>query len=56
MKEQVLKIMTEAGVPLKAGEVAERGGIDKKDVEKAFKELQKEGLIVSPIRCKWQPK
>ena len=30
-------------------------GIDRKEVDKAFAELKKEGAIVSPVRCKWQP-
>ena len=54
-KEQVLKAMREAGEPLNAGKVAELTGLDRKEVDKAFAELKKEGAIVSPVRCKWQP-
>lgn len=54
-KEQVLQAMREAGEPLNAGKVAEITGIDRKEVDKAFTELKKEGSIVSPVRCKWQP-
>ncbi len=54
-KEQVLKAMREAGEPLNAGKVAELTGLDRKVVDKAFAELKKEGAIVSPVRCKWQP-
>ena len=25
------------------------------EVDKAFAELKKEGVIVSPVRCKWEP-
>ncbi len=52
---QVLEAMKKAGKPLKAGELAELTGLDKKDVEKAMDALKKEGKIVSPIRCQWQP-
>ncbi|MBQ9545671.1 MAG: transcriptional regulator [Bacteroidales bacterium] len=54
-KEQVLKAMREAGEPLNAGKVAELTGLDRKEVDKAFAELKKEGAIVSPVRCKWEP-
>ena len=54
-KEIVLRTMAEAGKPVSAGEVATASGIDRKEVDKAFAELKKEGAIVSPIRCKWEP-
>ncbi len=47
--------MTEAGKPVSAGEVATTSGIDRKKVDKAFAELKKDGAIVSPVRCKWEP-
>ena len=55
MKEQVLQAMREFGVPVGAGKIAEITGIDRKEVDKAFAELKKEGAIVSPVRCKWAP-
>ncbi|MBQ7057301.1 MAG: transcriptional regulator [Bacteroidaceae bacterium] len=55
MKEQVLQAMREAGKPVSAGDVTKVLGADRKAVDKAFAELKKEGAIVSPIRCKWQP-
>ena len=54
-KEQVLNAMREAGVPVNAGKIAEMTGLDRKVVDKAFADLKKEGAIVSPVRCKWQP-
>lgn len=54
-KELVLKVMKEAGEPLNAGKIAELSGLDRKIVDKAMKDLKKEELIVSPIRCKWEP-
>ncbi|MBQ1836768.1 MAG: transcriptional regulator [Paludibacteraceae bacterium] len=55
MKEQVLQAMREAGKPISAGDVAKILNADRKEVDKAFAELKKEGAIVSPVRCKWQP-
>ena len=48
--------MTEAGKPLKAGEIAELSGLDKKEVDKVMNVLKTEELIVSPKRCFWEPK
>ncbi len=55
-KELILKAMTEAGKPLKAGEIAELSGLDKKEVDKVMKVLKTEELIVSPKKCFWEPK
>ena len=54
-KEKILEAMKKAGEPLNAGKVAEMTGLDRKVVDKAFADLKKEGAIVSPVRCKWQP-
>ena len=54
--EKVLETLKAAGKPLKAGEIAEASGLDKKEVDKAMKELKTEGKIVSPVRCFWEPK
>ena len=54
-KELILEAMRKAGVPLNAGKVAELTGLDRKVVDKAFAELKKDGSIVSPVRCKWEP-
>ncbi|RLC51462.1 MAG: MarR family transcriptional regulator [Candidatus Cloacimonadota bacterium] len=55
-KEVVLDAMKKAAKPLKAGEIAELAGLDKKEVDKVMKVLKKEELIVSPKRCYWEPK
>ena len=55
MKEKVLQAMREFGAPVNAGKITEITGIDRKEVDKAFAELKKEGAIVSPVRCKWKP-
>jgi DNA-binding MarR family transcriptional regulator len=56
IKKVVLSTMKSAGKPLKGGEIIELSGLDKKDVDKAMKELKKDELIVSPKRCYWEAK
>ena len=53
--ELVLQTMREAGTPLAAGKIAELSGLDRKVVDKAMAAMKKDGSIVSPIRCKWEP-
>jgi biotin operon repressor len=55
MKDKVLAVMKEAGEPLNAGKIAELSGLDRKEVDKAMKQLKDAGAIVSPVRCKWEP-
>lgn len=54
-KERVLSTMIQAGRPLKAGEISELSGLDKKEVDKAMNMLKAEGKIVTPKRCFWEP-
>lgn len=54
-KEQILKAMRDAGEPLNAGKITELTGLDRKVVDKAMDKMKKDGSIVSPVRCKWQP-
>ena len=54
-KEIILDAMRKAGEPLNAGKVAELTGLDRKVVDKAFTAMKKDGSIVSPVRCKWEP-
>ncbi|MBR4198541.1 MAG: transcriptional regulator [Bacteroidales bacterium] len=56
MKDKILKLMAETGRPMSAGEVEKALGADRKEIDKAFKQLKDEGAIVSPVRCKWEPK
>lgn len=51
--EKVLETIKNIGEPVNAGKVAEISGIDRKEVDKAFKKLKEEGRIVSPKRCYW---
>ena len=54
-KTIILEAMKKAGEPLNAGKVAELTGLERKVVDKAFDEMKKDGSIVSPVRCKWEP-
>ncbi|GAB4314179.1 MAG: hypothetical protein Kow00127_05360 [Bacteroidales bacterium] len=51
MEDKVIKLLNEKGVPMKAGEIAEASGIDKKEVDKIIKKLIKEEKLYSPKRC-----
>ncbi len=54
-KEIILDAMRKAGEPLNAGRIAELTGLDRKAVDKAMTAMKKDGSIVSPVRCKWEP-
>ena len=54
-KELILNAMKQAGEPLNAGKLAELTGLDRKVVDKAMAAMKKDGSIVSPVRCKWEP-
>ena len=54
-KEQILEAMKKAGEPLNAGKIAELTGLDRKVVDKAMAAMKKDGSIVSPVRCRWEP-
>lgn len=55
-KEQVLAAMKAAGQPVNAGKLVELTGLDRKEVDKAMKQLKTDGAIESPKVCFWQPK
>ena len=46
VKDKVLATMKEAGQPLNAGKIAELSGLDRKEVDKAMKQLKEEGAII----------
>ncbi|NTU53522.1 MAG: MarR family transcriptional regulator [Chlorobiaceae bacterium] len=55
-KATVLDVLKKEGEPMSAGQIAEKSGLDRKEVDKAMKVLKDEELIVSPKRCYWAPK
>ncbi|MDR0771315.1 MAG: transcriptional regulator [Burkholderiales bacterium] len=52
---KILNLMKKAGTPVSAGDIEKASGLDRKEVDKAFKALKTKGLITSPVRCKWEP-
>lgn len=54
-KEKILEAMKKAGEPLNAGKIAELTGLDRTVVDKTMADMKKDGSIVSPVRCKWEP-
>lgn len=54
-RELILKVLME-NKELKASEIAEKTGLDKKIVDKEMGKLKKEELIVSPKMCYWSLK
>jgi len=55
IETQILKLMQEAGKPVSVGEIKKTANFDSKIIDKTFKILKEKGLIVSPVRCKWEP-
>lgn len=53
--ELVLKTMIQIGKPVRPGDVANKLGIESKEVSKAIQKLKKEGKVHSPKRCYWAP-
>lgn len=52
--ELILEFFNKAGKPVKAGEIVEGTGLEKKEVDKIMKKLKKEEKIMSPKVCYWQ--
>lgn len=50
MEEKLIQILKE-NEALRPGEIAEKLGIDKKEVDKLIKKLKDEDKIYSPKRC-----
>ena len=50
IKEKIISLLKESE-PLRCGEIAEKLGEEKIDVDKAIKILKKEMKIISPKRC-----
>ncbi|MCX7815957.1 MAG: transcriptional regulator [Syntrophales bacterium] len=55
-KIKVLEAMKIAGKPVRPGDVAKTTGLDSKEVSAIIAELKKEGKVVSPKRCFYEPK
>lgn len=55
MEKKVLNAMKKAGKPVRPGDVAKQLGVDGKEVSKAIQELKKQGKVISPKRCYYEP-
>ncbi|GAM09465.1 hypothetical protein OR1_01744 [Geobacter sp. OR-1] len=51
----ILGVLTTAGKPLKAGDIAEAAGLDKAEVAKILAALKKQGKVGSPKMCFYEP-
>ena len=54
--EKVFEVLKNENKPLKGAEIAELSGLERKEVDKAMKELKAKELIFSPKNCFWQAK
>ncbi|MDO9256760.1 MAG: MarR family transcriptional regulator [Bacteroidales bacterium] len=55
-EDQILEALKQSEKPMNAGQLVEKTGLDRKDVDKAMTKLKKEEKIVSPVRCFWTSK
>lgn len=55
MEDKVLQILKENGA-MKLGEIVEKSGFDKKELDKIIKKLKEEDRIFSPKRCFYSAK
>ncbi|MDP4272839.1 MAG: MarR family transcriptional regulator [Bacteroidota bacterium] len=49
--ELVMKTLNESKEAMKSGDIADKSGLDKKDVDKAIKKLVADEKVFSPKRC-----
>lgn len=54
-EKKILNAMKKAGKPMRPGEVAEVVGLEKDEVSKLIKKMKKEGLLVMPKNCYYEP-
>ncbi len=51
--EKILETLKKSTNPMSAGELAEKTGINRKEIDKAMKVLKDSKKITSPRRCYW---
>lgn len=56
MENKILEILSKSDKPMKSGEIAEIGGLDKAAVDKGIKQLKNANKIHSPKRCFYEVK
>ncbi len=55
-KEKVLEVLKKAEEPMRPGQIAEKAGLEDKEVSKLIKKLKDEELVFSPKRCFYSAK
>lgn len=48
---KIISVMKKAKEPMRPGDIADKAGIDSKEVSKILSDLKKEGKVISPKRC-----
>lgn len=51
--KKVLAALKAAGGPVAPKQIAQSAGLDSKQVSEIIKGLKAQGLVESPVRCKW---
>ena len=54
-EKKVLDAMKKAGKPIRPGDVAKTTGVESKEVSKIINKLKKDGKVISPKRCYYEP-
>ncbi len=54
-EKKVLDAMKKAGKPVRPGDVAKTTGVESKEVSKIINKLKKDGKVISPKRCYYEP-
>lgn len=54
--DSIMDVFKKSSEALKAGDIAEKSGVDKKEVDKAIKKMLTDGVIISPKRCFYELK
>ncbi|MBO8160075.1 MAG: Rrf2 family transcriptional regulator [Thermosipho sp. (in: Bacteria)] len=52
----VLEVLKKEGKEMKTGEIAEKAGLETKEVSKIISQLKKAGKVESPKRCYYKAK
>ena len=55
-EDQILETLKQSEKPMNAGQIVEKTGLDRKEVDKVMSKLKKEEKIISPVRCFWTAK
>jgi Mn-dependent DtxR family transcriptional regulator len=54
-EKKVLEAMKKAAKPVRPGDVAKTTGVESKEVSKIINKLKKDGKVISPKRCYYEP-